>query len=54
MMDFIAKAEGCVIFSKIDLNPEDIPKTAIITPFSLFEVTRMTFGMRNAGNTSSG
>ncbi len=59
-MDFIAKAEGWVIFSKIDLkkgynqvpmNPEDIPKTAIITPFGLFEFTCMTFGMRNASNT---
>jgi Reverse transcriptase (RNA-dependent DNA polymerase) len=59
MMDFVAKAEGCVIFSKNDLkkgyhlipmNPADIPKTAITTPFGLLEYTRMTFGMRNAGN----
>ena len=33
------------------MNPADIPKTAITTPFGLFEFTRMTFGMRNAGNT---
>ena len=50
MMDFTAKAEGCTVFSKVDLkkgyhqismNPEDIPKTAITTPFGLFEFTRM-------------
>ncbi len=60
MMDFTARATGCTVFSKIDLkkgyqqipmNPADIPKTAITTPFGLFEYTRMTFGMRNAGNT---
>jgi len=60
MMDFTARIAGCRLFSKIDLrkgyhqipmNPDDVPKTAIITPFGLFEYTRMTFGMRNAGNT---
>jgi hypothetical protein len=60
MMDFQAKAAGCRVFSKIDLrkgyhqipmNEDDVPKTAITTPFGLFEYTQMTFGMRNAGNT---
>ena len=60
MMDFVTRAAGCTVFSKIDLkngchqilmNPGDIPKTAITTLFGLFEFTRMTFGMRNAGNT---
>ena len=60
MMDFVARAAGCTVFSKIDrkkgypqipMNPGDIPKTAITTPFGLFEFTWMTFGMRNAGNT---
>jgi len=60
MQDFSLQAAGCTIFSKIDLrkgyhqvavNPEDIPKTAIATPFGLFEYLRMPFGLRNAGNT---
>jgi cleavage and polyadenylation specificity factor subunit 1 len=60
MMDFAARLEGCRVFSKLDLrkgyhqipmHEADIPKTAIVTPFGLFEYTRMTFGMRNAGNT---
>ena len=33
------------------MHPADIPKTAITTPFGLFEFTRMAFGMRNTGNT---
>jgi hypothetical protein len=58
MMDFAAKAAGCTVFSKIDLrkgyhqipvNPADVPKTAITTPFGLFEYKRLPFGLRNAG-----
>ena len=60
MLDFASRAAGCTYFSKIDLkkgyhqvpmNAADIPKTAITTPFGLFEFTLMTFGMCNAGNT---
>jgi hypothetical protein len=37
--------------TQILTHPGDIPKTAIATPFGLFELLRMTFGLRNAGNT---
>ena len=30
---------------------EDIPKTAIVTPFGMFEFLHLPFGLRNAGNT---
>jgi hypothetical protein len=30
---------------------EDVAKTAIITPFGLFEFTRLPFRLRNAGMT---
>ncbi len=60
IMDFSARVVGCRVFSKLDLrkgyhqipmHPADVEKTAIATPFGLFEFRRMTFGLRNAGNT---
>jgi cytoskeleton-associated protein 5 len=60
MQDLSNGLHGCTIFSKIDLvkgyhqipvATEDIPKTAIIMPFGLFEYLFTPFGLTNAAQT---
>ncbi len=60
MQDLSNGLHGCTIFSKIDLvkgyhqipvATEDIPKTAIITSFGLFQYLFAPFGLSNAAQT---
>lgn len=60
IQDFTYGMAGKRIFTTLDINrayhaiemaPEDVEKTAIVTPFGLFEFPRMIFGLRNAAQT---
>ena len=58
--DITSYLHGAQVFSKLDLvkgyyqvpmAPEDVPKTAITTPFGTFTFNYSCFGLRNAGAT---
>lgn len=58
LLDFTYLLPKKTIFSRVDIKRaynqipvEDVEKTAVITPFGLFEFPRMPFGLRNAGQT---
>ena len=58
--DLSTKLEGMKVFSTIDLRKgywqilvasAEVTKTAVITPFGLWEFLRIPFGLKNAGQT---
>ena len=58
IQDLSTKLEGMKVFTTINLRKgywqipveaKDVHKTAVITPFGLWEFLRMPFGLKNAG-----
>ena len=58
--DFSGQLEGCTVFSTLDIRmgyhnvpirKEDRHKTALITPFGLYQYKRMPFGLKNSAAT---
>ena len=60
IQDFTQRLAGAKVLTKIDLvwayyqilvEPSDVHKTAVTTPFGLFHLTRTLFGLRNSDQT---
>ena len=60
IQDYTQRLAGSEVFLKIDLvrayyqipvEPSDVHKTVVTTPFGLFNFTRTQFGLRNSGQT---
>ena len=58
--DFTNNVKGCTVFSKLNLvkgyhqvpmDPADVWKTTVVTPFGLFEFLSMSFGLKIATQT---
>jgi hypothetical protein len=63
IQDLNNRLAGCTVFSTLDLvkgyhqvpvAAADVPNTAIVTPFGLFEYVYMPFGLKNAAQTFQG
>ena len=51
VIPYFPKIDLVHVFHQIHVHADDVLKTAIVTPFGLFEFLRMPFGLRNAAQT---